>query len=393
MHPAKRITSVAALSLLIVLALAACAPRASLTAATIATASPQETATMPPQPLPNNLDLNSIAMVSPSEGWAVGNTTPPPDYNVLHPPPGKNYVDPVLLHYTQGHWSQAALPALDPNWGAIQFNSISMTSASEGWVVGNSVLPPGADGFSTGIVLHFLHGQWTVSYEQRASRIFSIFMRAPDDGWMVGIGNYPSQQEALVLHYTGSQWVPVLDPLFNHMVPDAVASVAENSVWITGINYADSGPDWAAPEWILHFDGAYWTRAAVQLGNSRLAGFALLPSGEGWIVGGSQTVPNYGLILHYQHGAWEEQARVPAPADTSYYILSSVTMLFAGEGWAVGPNGTLLHYHLGVWAPVPSPTRNDLRGVALLSASEGWAVGAQSALLHYHNGAWSQVGQ
>lgn len=180
---------------------------------------------MTPQPLPANLDLNSISMVSPTEGWAVGHTTPPPNFNVLQAPPGKNYIDPVLLHYEQGRWSQAALPKLEPNWGAMTLNSISMVSATEGWAVGNTVLPPGVDGFQIGIVLHFLNGQWSVTYEQRAFRISTVFMRSASDGWMLGTATGDTQQQALVLHYNGSEWATVHDGVFAHMIPSAIAGV------------------------------------------------------------------------------------------------------------------------------------------------------------------------
>jgi hypothetical protein len=342
-------------------------------------------------------------MVSPTEGWAVGHTTPPPDYpnsNVPQVPPGQNYVDPVLLHYIQGRWSQAALPMFNPNWGAIELNSIAMVSSSEGWAVGNSVLPPGADGFQIGIVLHFLNGQWSVTYEQRSSRISAIFMRSASDGWMVGISDYSQQQQGLLLHYDGSQWVSVYDRVFAHLIPSAVASVSGNSVWVTGTDSSGIGSDGADPEMIIHYDGARWTRESVNLSNSRLAGFALMPSGEGWVVGGfpggagpASTKPGYGLILHYYNGVWKEQARVQAPPDNPYFILSSVAMVSASEGWVVGPNGTILHYHAGAWTQVDSPTSKDLSSVVMLSATEGWAVGAQSTLLHYINGAWNLLSQ
>lgn len=355
---------------------------------------------MTPQPLPANLDLNSISMVSPTEGWAVGHTTPPPNFNVLQAPPGKNYIDPVLLHYEQGRWSQAALPKLEPNWGAMTLNSISMVSATEGWAVGNTVLPPGVDGFQIGIVLHFLNGQWSVTYEQRAFRISTVFMRSASDGWMLGTATGDTQQQALVLHYNGSEWATVHDGVFAHMIPSAIAGVSGNSLWVTGTDYSGIGFDGDAPEMIVHFDGTHWTRQAVHLGNSRLSGIALLPSGEGWMVGGSPggtgphpAGPSYGLILHYDHGTWKQQAVIPAPAGNPFFILSSVAMLSSNEGWVVGPNGTILHYQSGGWTQVPSPTTKDLRSVVMLSPAEGWAVGVQSALLHYVNGVWNLVSQ
>ena len=39
--------------------------------------------------------------------------------------------------------------------GIFRFHSIAMVSPTDGWAVGNSVLPPNADGVTFGIVLHY----------------------------------------------------------------------------------------------------------------------------------------------------------------------------------------------------------------------------------------------
>src|SRR5690348_15100014 len=106
---------------------------------------------------------------------------------------------------------------------------------------------------------------------------------------------------------------------------------------------------------------------------------------EGWAVGSTQ--PNLNaphtrrtddptthfldpVLLHYQQGRWDE---VPFPAFTALQVygtytpdmaLSSISMVSATEGWAVGSTvlpstphrlvdgltfGVLLHYHAGQW--------------------------------------------
>src|SRR5262245_53191181 len=59
----------------------------------------------PSQQLPTNIDLQSVAMLSANEGWAVGNTTPPPNYphsNQPMPTSGGRYMDPVIAHFLRG---------------------------------------------------------------------------------------------------------------------------------------------------------------------------------------------------------------------------------------------------------------------------------------------------
>ncbi len=70
--------------------------------------------------------------------------------------------------------------------------------------------------------------------------------------------------------------------------------------------------------------------------------------------------------------------------------LSSIAMISASEGWAVGWGGTILHYANGRWSTVNSPNGNHLYSIAMVSASEGWAVGVGTAngsnILHYAGG-------
>lgn len=362
---------------------------------------------MTPQPLPANLDLNSISMVSPAEGWAVGHTTPPPNVpgsNVPKLPPGSNYIDPVILHYHQGYWSQVPFPKLDQDYGAISLNGISMVSASEGWAVGNSVLPPGADGFTVGVLLHYTNGQWQSQFEMRASGLSQVLMRSASDGWILGSGAYDSGDVNLILHYDGKSWEPMAPSPHMGSINFSSMSITGESMWFAGIDYGIDiggvGFDGDSGEAIVHYDGHAWTREKTNLGNSRLGDVLMLSPTEGWAVGGNPgrtlkhiSGPPYGLILHYYNGVWEDQAHIPAPANSSYFMLSSVAMVSSSKGWIVGMNGTILRYQAGAWTQVASPTTKDLSSVVMLSATEGWAVGIQSTLLHYVNGAWNLVNQ
>jgi len=57
--------------------------------------------------------------------------------------------------------------------------------------------------------------------------------------------------------------------------------------------------------------------------------------------------------------------------------------------WAVGAQGTILHYDGASWAFYRvSVTDLDLYAVNMTSGSSGWAVGAGGVVLRYHNGQW-----
>jgi len=164
--------------------------------------------------------LNSISMVSPDEGWAMGVTR-------LHAASASDtspeYGDPVILHYSQGYWRPVPFPPDIKNHigcsatgiacPAHSLNSISMISASNGWAVGNSVLPPNADGMTFGVVLHYMGGKWVFD-RLLGSHLSSVLMHTASDGWMVG---EDGNGGAPVFHYDGSRWTSVSDPCAGYM--------------------------------------------------------------------------------------------------------------------------------------------------------------------------------
>jgi photosystem II stability/assembly factor-like uncharacterized protein len=74
----------------------------------------------------NIFSLNSVAMLSPQEGWAVGD-------------------EGVMLHYVNGVWKRAASPTSQRFW------LVTFVSASEGWAIGEQ-----------GTMLHYQNGTWSL---------------------------------------------------------------------------------------------------------------------------------------------------------------------------------------------------------------------------------------
>jgi hypothetical protein len=83
---------------------------------------------------------------------------------------------------------------------------------------------------------------------------------------------------------------------------------------------------------------------------------------------------------------------VPSPADA---FLTSVRMVSADEGWAVGDGfnaqSVIFHYTAGTWQTMTSPTSQPLESVAAVTASDVWAVGGEGTILHYNGATWSVV--
>jgi probable HAF family extracellular repeat protein len=86
-----------------------------------------------------------------------------------------------------------------------------------------------------------------------------------------------------------------------------------------------------------------------------------------------------------------------APATISTWLLQSIlppgtalngaTMISPTEGWAVGDNGTILHFKDGLLEQQFSGTTEQLNAVAFLDANRGWAVG--NVTLYTTNGGFT----
>jgi hypothetical protein len=361
---------------------------------------PQPTAT--PQPPRINLaqySLHDISMVSPTEGWVVGNTWTAADDGSARRVDGGI---PVILHYQSGRWTPEPLPDFSSLFGCsdmptrcpmVALRGISMLSAEEGWAVGSTVLGPYADGDTSPIALHYTGGKWTWADKQEV--VSGISTRSATDAWAFKWFTGDSGLWA-VAHYDGHSWTPMSDPLFAGISPHTLAETPDGEVWISGTDYnvqVGNGYDGNEPAVFLHYDGQRWSKIDPHMANAWLASMAFVSPDEGWAVG---TLPNNqwgsayevgGLILHYINGVWQQQELFKNPLSQSLFSFYSVAMVSSNEGWAVGDEGVILHYHNGAWGEFQNPTGQTLYSVVMVSPDEGWAVG-DGVMLHYQAGSW-----
>jgi photosystem II stability/assembly factor-like uncharacterized protein len=113
---------------------------------------------------------------------------------------------------------------------------------------------------------------------------------------------------------------------------------------------------------ILHFHNQQWTWQAIPSGS--LDSIAMISPTEGWAVGLE------GSILHYFDGVWHRETN---PATGSGSFFTGIAMVPNGEGWIMGK--PMLHRFDGVWHIVANAP--NLHRVILLDAENGWGVGEQ----------------
>jgi hypothetical protein len=59
--------------------------------------------------------------------------------------------------------------------------------------------------------------------------------------------------------------------------------------------------------------------------------------------------------------------------------------------WAVGDNGTILHFNGKAWTPSPSGTEENLTSVIGTGPASVWVSGEKGAILHWDGAVWRQV--
>jgi hypothetical protein len=339
-----------------------------------------------------------IAMVSASEGWAVGEADHPLANGGVSP-------QALVRHYQHGAWSSQVLPI-----GGV-LTGISMVSASEGWAVGR--------GFEVGkpdsvLLLHYDGHTWKqVPGPQRADAE-QVQMLSASEGWAVGDGS--------ILHYDGRTWR-------RQALPTSLGLSAAKTIYVSDISMLSPAEGWAVGTLqvngngdtskanppssgvILHYIGGYWTVQKI-IQRAGLAGVSMLSAADGWVSGSisEANIPGYTapLLLHYSGGQW---AQAPQPLNLGSYLITGsfgpISMVSSTDGWVTSfdsglLHSILLHYDGTAWSKVELPNIQNiieysLNNLAMLSANEGWAVGvvnvtsslASPLMLHYLNGVWS----
>lgn len=348
--------------------------------------------------------LSDLALVSSTEGWAVGYAEPCATSRA------RSCV-PLLRHYLNGTWSSVPLPF--PGW----LTTISLLSARDGW----------AGGYD-GLLLHYDGVTWQQVTTQQNLSFLQLQMLSDTDGWAIGFSD--ASPGSSIWRYNGHTWTPQA-PLSGlslgrqyKLTAQALAMVSPTEGWVTGalIQQVQDGAPATAPRVnggavILHYTAGHWN-SSTRIPNGNLTTISMASAADGWAMGNTEgtrpatptpSVQQTPLLLHYTQGRWKQVAN-PVPNPT-VCCLSTVTMCSASDGWAAGPESgieprpiaTMLHYTGRQWqvvrVPLLTQTRVTITRIAMTSPTEGWAVGSLTRwgtpdsttplILRYQHGAWN----
>lgn len=282
-------------------------------------------------PPPGNYQLKSVFMVSPNEGWAVGEQAASP------------YPTGIILHYTNsggvGTW--AIFPAPSTPGPIHGLNSVFMLSQDEGWAVGDNAT-----------ILHYTVtggvGTWnlvTVSgtpTESSDANFTSLFMLNPTSGWAVGGIQAQGSFSAgpIIINWDGTKWEPVAVP----SIPGGTTPTGHTSATLKSVFFDSPTDGWAVGfpgvlvATILHWDGISWqhvTLSPALLGQIPpiLTSVYMTSSTSGWIVGGS---PDFDYCT--------SSSIPPSPSSNCYFDQASSPTPPSGPYGFKTPLSTMLQF-------------------------------------------------
>ncbi len=180
---------------------------------------------------PVTYPLQSVAMLSANDGWAVG-------YQGIHP--NGNLQGSVMLRRQGNLWNELGSDASGP-----ALYSAATVSASDGWAVGSNS--------SNGSAIKRWNGSAWNSVPNPAGQILrSIAMVSANDGWAVGAGGNCLQGfhlQGTIMRWDGNSWSA---NTLTDIVLYSVAMVSANDGWAVGY-YCSAYWDGGIPKWEIRF--------------------------------------------------------------------------------------------------------------------------------------------
>ncbi len=182
--------------------------------------------------------LLGVAMVSDTEGWAVGGSGPGG---------GQDFTRTLIAHWDGEVWSRT--PSPDPGTTTNQLTAVAARTADDVWAVGHSRSKE-TGGLSEGLVLHWDGRAWSQipvpSSAMGGVELLDVAIAGPDSVWVAGTsGSSPNaggpSEAAFALHWNGSAWQTIWSRGTSEFTGVSVRS--EDEVWFAGYAELPNGPD------------------------------------------------------------------------------------------------------------------------------------------------------
>jgi hypothetical protein len=323
--------------------------------------------------------LNSVAAVSMSEAWAVGNS-----YTGREGGGRGAFVE----RWDGQRWRLAAVRI--PRGGIL--SSVAGSRPGDVWAVGWK------NDFQQ-LIEHWDGKRWhLVAPPSRSGILNGVVAITRLDAWAVGTSTMGSRGKTLIEHWDGTRWsvVPSPSPRVapgrrGYTILRAVTAISRTDIWAAGYYGVVRSP--VTRTLIEHWNGRRWAivptptvSSAQGVTNDILFSISGNRPDDVWAVGSWGSVPGgYGgkgdhpLALHWDGHRW---ARVATPAIGRRALFYGV-LARAGRAWAVGDRGLQPHQHALIerwngarWEIASSPRGSSLAALSAVPGGILWAVGS-----------------
>jgi hypothetical protein len=289
--------------------------------------------------------LNDVDFSSASDGWAVGNDGRIIHWDgtdwALATSPTTNNITSVAVVSENNAWAVGGNSVLrwdGYNWAKVSnspnlpFRAID-ANATDVWLSGGYVVCNPTCSDLNGFISHWNGTAWTTSYIPHVY-FNSISMTSPSNGWAVGDYFSNSQPYPTVYQWNGSVWSVLPVP---PMRLSAVSTFGSSDTWAIGqdVDYACGSLHWDGNNWneipcpsnfsatsidivapsnvwavgyqgaIINWDGVSWNIVGSPV-SSTLNSIKMISNNEGWIVGSNGVILQYvmpNLSINYSSGA------------------------------------------------------------------------------------------
>jgi len=207
-------------------------------------------------------ELNSVKAVSANSIFAVGDS-----FDSL-----QNRT-PLIEHFNGTSWSVVPVPKVATG----ELFDLAIVSPSDIWAVG---------GIASGaaVTMHFNGVQW-IQVPAPAGVLFALTALATNNVWAVG---RQLTRSTFVEHWNGTAWKIVSSPnTGTSSVLNSISAISSTDIWAAGCNVcADAGG--GAPALIEHWNGTTWTvnPSPVEFGGIAANTILAFPSSKHIFVGG-----------------------------------------------------------------------------------------------------------
>lgn len=257
-------------------------------------------------------ELRAVAVVSPSDAWAVGVS---------------GQWGALIEHWNGSSWQVVSSPV---SGGGTPLYGVKAFAANDVWAVGGNG--------NHGLVLHFDGTSWTqVSVPEPAGSELTSFSdvagRAGDDFWIGGEAY--GQSGPLVEHFDGTSWTIVSSPPSGGEDPyvRGLDVSASGDLWVVGDSLGPP-PEYVESPLIQHETGGTWTAHTGRGGEPWAV--AAMSQNDVWVVGNQESPSgDYSAMLEHWNGTgWSFYPSLQSITDDSE--LNDVAALPTGMVWAVG---------------------------------------------------------